>query len=204
MAAADASGLAKAHPGATAAALTVVGYGVVLGTFAGLVPAAVFPDLTLAEVNLFSHAIAAVNTVTTLCLAAGWYFIRTDQVKRHAAAMTTSFVLILVFLVLYLTKIGGGGTKEFVGPTLPYYVYLATLAVHILLSILAVPVVLYALVLGLTHAPAELRETNHRRVGRVAAGSWILSLTLGVVAYVLLNHVYGWEFAAASVLPPAF
>ncbi len=204
MATADASGLAKAHPRATAAVLTVVGYGAVLGTFAGVVPAAVFPDLTLAEVNLLSHAIAAVNTVTTALLVAGWYFLRTDQVKRHAAAMTTSFVLILVFLVLYLTKIGGGGTKEFVGPTLPYYVYLATLAVHILLSILAVPVVLYALVLGVTHAPTELRETNHRRVGRIAAASWILSLTLGVVAYVLLNHVYDWAFVAAAVLPPAF
>jgi len=192
-----ATGLAKAHPRATAAALTVVGYGLVLGTFAGVVPAAVFPDLTLAQVNLLSHAIAAVNAVTTVLLVAGWYFVRTDRVKRHAAAMTTAFVLILVFLVLYLTKVGGGGTKEFVGPTLPYYAYLATLAVHVLLSILAVPVVLYALVLGLTHAPAELRETNHRRVGRVAASSWILSLTLGVVAYVLLNHVYGWEFVAA-------
>jgi putative membrane protein len=199
MATADAPGVAKAHPRATALVLTVLGYGLVLGTFAGVVPQGVYPDLTLAQVNLLSHAIAAVNTVTTCLLVAGWYFVRTDQVKRHAAAMTSSFVLILVFLVMYLTKVGGGGTKEFVGPTLPYYAYLAMLAVHILLSVLAVPVVLYALVLGLTHSPAELRETNHRRVGRVAAASWILSLALGVVAYVLLNHVYGWEFVAAAV-----
>ena len=199
MATASAPTVAKRHPRATAAVLSVVGYGVVLGTFAGVVPASVFPDLTLAEVNLLSHAIAAVNTVTTLLLAAGWYFVRTDQIERHAAAMTTAFVLILVFLVLYLTKVGGGGTKEFVGPALPYYAYLGTLAVHILLSILAVPVVLYALVLGLTHSPTELRETNHRRVGRVAASSWILSLTLGVVAYLLLNHAYDWEFVAAQL-----
>jgi len=61
-----------------------------------------------------------------------------------------------------------------------------------------VPVVLYALLLGLTHTPAELREsTAHKRVGRVAASAWILSLTLGVVTYVLLNHVYGYEFVPA-------
>jgi putative membrane protein len=202
MSTADARGpaVARAHPRATAAVLTVLGYGLVLGTFAGVVPDGVYPELTLAQVNLLSHAIAAVNTVTTLLLVVGWVSVRRGDVRRHAAAMSVSFLLILLFLVLYLTKVGGGGTKEFVGPTLPYYAYLAALAVHILLSILAVPVVLYALVLGVTHTPEELRATNHARVGRVAAGSWIASLTLGVVAYVMLNHVYDWEFVAASLV----
>jgi putative membrane protein len=68
------------------------------------------------------------------------------------------------------------------------------LAVHILLSVLAVPLVILALVLGLTHSPAELRETVHPRIGRVAAATWILSLALGVITYVMLNHVYGYEF----------
>jgi putative membrane protein len=192
------------HPLATVAVLTVVGYGLVVGTFLGVVPRSVFPDLSLGQVNALSHAIAAVNTVTTLLLIAGWRWIRAGDVRKHAAAMTTSFGLILVFLVMYLTKIGGGGTKEIVIessgiPGVPaglvYGVYLAMLAVHIVLSIVAVPVVLYALVLGLTHTPQELRsETPHRRVGRIAAGSWILSLSLGVVTYVLLNHVYAWEY----------
>ena len=200
MATADVTGPAKDHPRATAVILTVLGYGLVLGTFAGVVPGSIYPDLTLAQVNLLSHAIAAVNTVTTVLLVAGWYYIRQDKVRKHAVAMSSAFILILVFLVLYLTKVGGGGTKEFVGPALPYYTYLAMLAIHIFLSILAVPVVLYTLVLGITHTPAELRETSHRRVGRIAASSWILSLTLGVVAYVLLNHVYDWEFTAAAVV----
>jgi putative membrane protein len=48
-------------------------------------------------------------------------------------------------------------------------------------------------VLGLTHTPAELRDTSHARVGRIAVAAWSLSLFLGVVTYVLLNHVYSWE-----------
>lgn len=76
-----------------------------------------------------------------------------------------------------------------------YYPYLGMLAIHITLSIISVPVVLYAIVLGITHTPQELREqTPHRRVGRIAASAWALSLTLGVVAYVLLNHAFGWEY----------
>jgi len=193
-------GPARDHPAAVTAVVSAVGYAVVIGTFLGFVPAQVFPDLSLEQVNLLSHAIAAVNTTATVLLALGWYWIRQDEVRKHAAAMVGSFALILVFLVLYLTKIGGGGTKEIVGtPQLVYYAYLAMLAVHIVLSVVAVPVVLYALVLGLTHTPAELRtETPHRKVGRIAAGSWILSLSLGVVTYLLLNWVYSYEFVAGT------
>jgi putative membrane protein len=206
MATASARGSVREHPAAVTAVLSVVGYALVIGTFLGLIPASVFPELSLEQVNRLSDAIAVVNTVATLSLLAGWRWIRRGEVRKHAAAMGTAFALILVFLVLYLTKIGGGGTKEFVGPTLVYYAYLAMLAVHIVLSVVSVPVVLYALVLGLTHSPAELREdTPHRRVGRIAASAWILSLSLGVVTYLLLNHVFDWRFveAAAVLLPLA-
>jgi putative membrane protein len=42
---------------------------------------------------------------------------------------------------------------------------------------------------------------THRKVGRIAAAAWITSLSLGVVAYLLLNHVYSWEFTEAFLLP---
>ncbi|WP_256288034.1 DUF420 domain-containing protein [Halobellus inordinatus] len=203
MATSSADNAAKRHPLAVTAVLSVVGYAAVVGTFLGLVPGSVFPELSLRAVNRLSDAIALVNAINVVVIAAGWRWIRRDEVKKHAASMVTSFVLILVFLVMYLTKIGGGGTKEFVGPAFAYYPYLAMLAIHIILSIISVPVVLYALVLGLTHSPTELRtETPHRRVGRIAAGAWLLSLALGVVTYLLLNHVYSWEYieAAAAAL----
>ena len=199
MATASADNAAKRHPLAATIVLSIVGYAAVVGTFLGVVPRSVFPDLSLTAVNRLSDAIALVNAVNVLVIAAGWRWIRKGEVRKHATAMVTSFALILVFLVMYLTKIGGGGTKEFVGPTFVYYPYLAMLAIHILLSIVAVPVVLYALVLGATHSPAELREeTPHRRVGRIAAGSWLLSLTLGVITYLLLNHAFSWEYVEAA------
>jgi len=191
---------ARERPRATVVVLSIIGYGLVLGTFAGAIPAAAFPDLTNAQVNLFSHAIAAINTVATVLLALGWKWIREGKVERHRKAMGSAFGLIMVFLVLYLWKIGGGGTKELVGaPDLIHNAYLLMLAIHIILSVVAVPVVLYALVLGLTHTPRELRqETPHKTVGRIAAGSWILSLSMGVLTYVILNWVYGYEFAAGT------
>ena len=189
---------ARDRPRATVAVLSVLGYALVIGTFAGVLP--VYPDLTNAQVNLFSHAIAGINTTATLLLVLGWKWIREGKVENHRKAMGSAFGLIMVFLVLYLWKIGGGGTKEIVGAPDPvYYAYLLMLAIHIVLSVVAVPVVLYALVLGLTHSPRELREeTPHKRVGRVAAGSWILSLSMGVLTYVLLNWVYSYEFTAGT------
>ncbi|MFD1563957.1 DUF420 domain-containing protein [Haloarchaeobius amylolyticus] len=197
MATADARRRLREQPMGVTILLTIVGYTLVLGTFLLDVP--IYPDLTNAQVNLLSHVIAVINTTATVVLTLGWYWIRTGEVEKHRLAMVSGFVLILGFLVVYLLKVGGGGTKEFVGPQGVYYAYLVMLAIHIILSIVSVPVVLYALVLGLSHTPAELRHTAHARVGRIAAGAWILSLVLGVVTYAMLNHIFDYEFAAMLV-----
>ncbi|HKL27915.1 MAG TPA: DUF420 domain-containing protein [Natrialbaceae archaeon] len=194
---ANAKRRAKERPGTLTAVLTVVGYVLVLGTLVGGLP--IYPEISKETVNLLSHAIAGINTTATILLVLGWRWIRKGEVDKHRAAMGSAFALILIFLVLYLLKTGGGGTKEIdlaMGPV--KIAYFAMLAIHVLLSILAVPVVLYALILGVTHTPTELRnETPHKRIGRIAAGSWIVSLVLGVVTYLMLNHVYGYDFAAA-------
>ena len=200
-------GRVREHPRATTLILAAVGYAAVVGVFAVPSVQALFPTLTLDQVNLLAHAIAVVNTLAVTSLAAGWYWIRNDEVSKHAHAMLSAFVLILLFLSMYLPKVAGGGTKEFVLESTYSFVplwewvypaYLLMLAIHILLSILAMPLVLYAVVLGLTHTPEELRmQTPHRKVGRVAAGTWILSLVLGVVTYLLLNHAYTYEFVPA-------
>jgi len=191
MSTASARQRAKESPLAATVLLSAVGYIFVIGSFAGVVP---YPEFGRETVDLLSHAIAVVNTLATGALAAGWYWIRNGDVRKHRAAMLTAFTLILLFLALYLPKVGGGGEKYFVGPEMVRYGYLIMLAIHIVLSVVTVPVVLYAVVLGLTHTTAELRNTAHARVGRIAAATWILSLSLGVVTYLLLNHVYAAEF----------
>ncbi|WP_049971196.1 DUF420 domain-containing protein [Haladaptatus cibarius] len=195
MATANARQRARESPVKVTAVLSAIGYVLVLGTFAGVIP--IYPELDIGTVNLLSDAIAVVNSVATISLVLGWYWIRNGEVKKHRAAMLTAFGLIIVFLVLYLTKVGGaGGEKHILVDGFPYYAYLIMLAVHIILSIVSVPVVLFALVLGLTHTPAELKETAHAKIGRIAASAWIVSLVLGVVTYVMLNHIYNWEIPA--------
>lgn len=193
----NARGYVRKQPRVVTALLTILGYVLVVGTFLGVID--VYPDIGLETVTMLSHAIAGINAITTVLLVLGWRWIRRGEVERHRYAMLGAFALIVVFLVLYLTKVGGGGTKNFVGPVVVYYPYLAMLAIHVVLSVVAVPLVLYALLLGSTHTPAELEETDHARIGRLAAGAWILSLVLGLVTYVLLEHRYSWEYVAVFV-----
>ena len=201
-------GVVREHPLGVTAALSVVGYALVGGAFAGVLP--IFPPLSDATVVLFSDAIAVVNSLALATLVVGWYFIRDGQVRRHRAAMVTAFCLICLFLVIYLWKVGGGFEKSFVVPEGAFLagyagiiepVYLVMLAIHIFLSVVSVPVVLLATLLGLTHTPAELRSTRHARVGRVAVVAWSVSLFLGIVTYFMLNHVYGWVPRGHEALP---
>jgi putative membrane protein len=201
MATATAKRRAKDNPRATAAVLSVLGYVLVLGTFAGLIP--IYPELERATVDLLSHAIAVVNTAALTAIVLGVRWIKRGEVRKHRAAMLTAFGLIIAFLALYLVKVGGGGEKAIAATGPVYYAYLVMLAIHIVLSVVAVPVVVYAVVLGLTHTPAELRDTAHARVGRWAAGAWGLSLALGIVTYLMLNHVYGVEEYMAALAPLA-
>lgn len=181
----------RAHPGTITWILTAIGLLLVVGTFAGWID--VYPDLSAGTVDLLTHLIAVINTGALVALVAGVYFIKHREIGKHRVAMLTAFALIMLFLVVYLLRVGGGFEKTIVAPDTVTLLYLVMLAIHIVLSIVSMPVVLYAVLLGLTHTPSELKSTLHARVGRIAAGAWILSLFLGIVTYVMLNHMYASE-----------
>ena len=106
--------------------------------------------------------------------------------------MVASFLLFAAFLVFYLYRlVATGGPQAFPGPETVYqFVYLPILAIHILLAVIAVPLVYYALLLAFAYPVRELRRTNHPRFGRYAASLWLISFALGIVVYVLLHVVY--------------
>jgi putative membrane protein len=189
----------KANVGWTTLALSLVGYALVASVFLKIAP---LPPIDRATTNLLGDLIAVINTTALTTLLAGVVFIRRRQIQRHRIAMLTTFGLILLFLVVYLWKVGAGFEKAILvesGQFLATYagvirpLYLLMLAIHVVLSAVAVPVVLYTVLLGLTHTPAELEETRHAAVGRITVVVWTLSLGLGIVTYWLLNHVYAWQ-----------
>lgn len=187
--------LAGWNPGWTTAGITAVAYAIVLATFYDVLP--IYPELTRSTIDALSHATAVANAVTIVAIVLGWYWIRRRQIVAHRRAMLVATLSILVFLVLYLTRIGGGGQKVLAGDpaAVVELSYFVMLAIHIVLSILAVPLVVFALVLALSVPPDRLGTTSHPRVGRIAAVTWLVSLILGIAAYLILNHVVGAELA---------
>jgi putative membrane protein len=154
-------------------------------------PPAQLPPAVAAALALFPSLIAVVNALALTCLIAGWRAVRAGHIQRHRRLMLASAALISLFLVLYVTRVALGGTKAFPGPAaVRSYVYLPVLAVHILLSVVSVPLVIYNLITGLTRETRAVAATRHPIVGRFAVALWSTSLALGILVYLLLNVVY--------------
>ncbi len=198
--------LVKTKPVWVTSILTFVAYGLVIGTLYGNLFGGIYPNIGIDAVNVLSHTIAVNNLIAVLVLAVGWILIKSERPRMHRFAMTIGFMLIIVFLVLYLIKTGGGGRKEFMigqGQLLSNFAssvtfaYYGMLAIHILLSMVSVPLVVHTLILGISRPLSEVPGTSHSTVGPWAAGCWIVSLVLGLVCYMMLNHIYTYEFVAA-------
>ncbi|AWB28666.1 DUF420 domain-containing protein [Halococcoides cellulosivorans] len=181
---------AREHALAVTGLLTLIAYLLVGLTFAGVLP---WPSIGRETSELLARVVTVLNGISLTFLLAGVYYIHNDRVARHRTAMLASVATIALFLVVYLQKVGGGGTMTFDGPAMVGLVYFPMLAIHLLLSALAVPLVSYALVVGLVTPIDRLPETAHPRIGRWAAGTWTLSLVLGIVTHLLLTF-YGWEY----------
>lgn len=178
------------RPGVVAAFLAAVVYAILGYALSGEPPGSLSPSLGRL-VALAPHLIAVINATALTSLLLGWRAIRRGQVAAHRRFMLTAAAFITAFLVLYVTRVTLGGTKAFPGPALlRTYLYLPMLAVHILLSILSVPPVIYNVLVGLTRHQDAVALTAHPRVGRAAVAMWSVSLMLGLGVYLLLNVAF--------------
>ena len=175
----------------TSIIVTMVAYGILSFVFFRERPGVIRSDVVKQLLDILPHAIAFVNALALVLLVVGWWLIRKGYVGLHRITMPSALGLIVVFLVMYVTKVVLGGIKEFPGPdSLYYFVYLPVLTVHLMLSIICIQPVVYVALIGFTHRVEDIPLTRHRRVGRIAVPAWILSLALGLVVYVMLNREY--------------
>jgi putative membrane protein len=172
--------------------LSVVSLALVFAAAGGQIPQSTVPDAPEWFLEAIPHVNVVISATAIATIAYGWRAIRRGRVDRHRIAMLASFGLFAAFLTLYLYRlIATGGPQPFPGPDAVYqFVYLPILAIHILLAVVCIPFVYYALLLAGAYPIRELPETNHARVGRVAASLWLISFSLGIVVYALLHVGY--------------
>jgi len=148
------------------------------------------PENIAVLVNSLPHAIATVNTTALLSLYAGYRAIKRREINRHKLFMTIAVILILAFLVMYVTRISLGGVKEFKGPEeIRLFIYLPLLFIHVVLSIISVPTVMYNIISGFIIPVQDIPRTKHPKIGKLAVWMWGISLFLGVVVYLMLNYM---------------
>jgi len=143
-------------------------------------------DAARRELTFLPGLNALLNALSATALLMGFAFIRgrrgwPGRIKAHRAAMMTAFVFSSLFLVCYIVNYALHGESHYPGHSLVRTVYLVILVSHILLSIVALPLVLVTFFFSLTG-----RIPTHRKVARWTFPIWLYVSVTGVIVYGML------------------
>jgi putative membrane protein len=129
---------------------------------------------------------ALLNGLSATALLIGFTFIRAKRIQAHRAAMMTAFGFSTLFLVCYILHHALHGDLRYPAHAALRSVYLPLLASHILLAVVALPLVLITFFFSLT---GRIRE--HRKVAHWSFPLWLYVSVTGVVTYILLRLAQG-------------
>jgi len=127
---------------------------------------------------------ALLNATAGTLLFLGWRAIRRGDQALHRRLMIGAVSVSAVFLVSYLSRVALTGTHRFPGDGWVRGLYLAILVSHTVLAVVAAPMALRSLFLGLAG-----RFDAHRRIARITFPVWLYVSVTGVVVYLLLYQV---------------
>jgi putative membrane protein len=126
---------------------------------------------------------AVLNGVCTIFLLLGFRHIKAREITKHRNAMFAAFVASSLFLVSYILNHALHGDMKFpLGHPTVRFVYLWILLLpHILLAVVALPMILITFFLSLTG-----RFPAHKKLARYTFPVWLYVSVSGVVVYALL------------------
>ncbi len=124
---------------------------------------------------------AVLNGASAVLLAAGYFFIRRQDVLRHRMSMGSAFVMSTLFLLSYLSYHYHVGSVRYTGGGLWRSVYFTILLTHTVLAVAIVPMILRTFYLAL-----KGRFEEHRRAARWTLPLWFYVSVTGVVIYAML------------------
>ena len=141
-------------------------------------------DVTGAHLRSLPLLNAVLNTLCTVALVTGFVFIRGRKIPQHRAAMFTAFFFSSIFLVSYLTNFTLHGETHFNRMSAWWPFYWKLLASHIVLSVVALPMILITFFLSLTG-----RFPAHKKLARYTFPIWLYVSITGVVVYAMQSLI---------------
>jgi putative membrane protein len=129
---------------------------------------------------------AVLNGLSATALLIGYTFIRARRIRAHRAAMLTAFGFSTLFLVSYILHHALHGDVRYPLHAALRMVYLPLLASHIVLAVVALPLVLVTFFFSLSG-----RIPQHRKVARWTFPLWLYVSVTGVITYAMLRLAQG-------------
>jgi len=137
-------------------------------------------DVTGTRLRSLPLVNAALNALATVALVTGFHEIRQRRIHQHRASMVFAFFFSSIFLVSYLVNFTLHGETHFNRLNAWWPFYWKLLASHIVLSVVALPMILITFFLSLTG-----RFPAHRRLARWTLPIWLYVSITGVVVYLM-------------------
>jgi putative membrane protein len=125
---------------------------------------------------------ALLNALSACSLLLGFIFIRKGQINIHRRFMLGALFFSALFLISYIAYHSTHGDTPFRGTGVVRPIYFFILISHILLTVIALPVILTTLFLALTG-----RFKAHRRIARITLPAWLYVSVTGVVIFFMLR-----------------
>ncbi len=127
---------------------------------------------------------ATLNSIATLLLLVGLYFIKRREITRHKLTMSLAFVTSCLFLVSYLIYHYHAGSVPFEKQGWIRTLYFTILISHVILAA-TVPVLA-----GTTLYRAWKGDfVKHRRIAKWTWPIWMYVSVTGVVIYIMLYEI---------------
>jgi len=144
------------------------------------------------DYSLFPPVNAALNSLSTVLLLAGFFLIKAGRREAHQRTMVAALVTSALFLCCYLVYHYSVGHTEFPReyPT-ARKIYLAILVPHIILAVVNVPLIALLVI-----AAFRGRFERHKRLARFTFPSWLFVSFTGVVIYFMIYVWFPPTFAA--------
>ena len=129
---------------------------------------------------------AVFNGLSATALLIGFTFIRSKKISAHRASMITAFAFSTLFLVSYILHHALHGDVRYPHDAAFRTLYLSLLASHIILAVVALPMILVTFFFSLTG-----RFPQHRKIARWTFPIWLYVSITGVITYAMLRLAQG-------------
>ena len=137
------------------------------------------------DLTIFPKINAIINSVVSILLVVGLYFIKVKELVKHRIVMGSAFALSILFLFSYVFYHSLAQSVPFGGEGIVRNIYFFILLSHIILAAVVMPFILYTFYFALTD-----QLNKHRKLAKYTWLVWFYVSVTGVVVYLMISPYY--------------